>query len=360
MSMTLLQNLNYAAPYPGNLMRSVFSLKRRLAKEGIETIFLFPERARELYWIKDMINNGETVYFKTESFSGRRRSFLYILKRHSVDVVHTHFWCINDMLCIRLMKLKRKSMRSIVHYHNHYSVSGSRVKESIKRWLLNADVSICCSDDIARELRQLDFPNVCSVNNAIDFSRLYNGDDNTERGNSFLLFGFDYYRKGVDLALDAFKMLDNKNMTLRIVFAANEEQGIERIKDSLGCVPDRIEILPPTDDIGKYYRTSLGFISASREEGLCYSVMEAAYCNCLPIVSDIPGHSTDIPEIKIFESGSAEGLKNKIADAISEDNEKRRSTGEIQKRYVIEKYSLEKWCSDMADIFLKLKDRSKR
>ena len=43
------------------------------------------------------------------------------------------------------------------------------------------------------------------------------------------MFGFDYMRKGVDIVLDAFEKLNNKEAILKIVFAANEEDGLNKM-----------------------------------------------------------------------------------------------------------------------------------
>ena len=113
-------------------------------------------------------------------------------------------------------------------------------------------------------------------------------------------------------------------------------------------------MLPPTDDIAKYYRSSLAFISASREEGFCYSIIEAAYCDCQSIISDIPGHRTDVPEVKIFKSESTDELKAKIELVLEETESERARISSIQKSYCIKKYDLEKWSSDIADIYFEI------
>ena len=121
------------------------------------------------------------------------------------------------------------------------------------------------------------------------------------------MFGFDYYRKGVDIVLDAFDKLTDKynNIQLGIVFAANKESGLANIKNRFGEIPSWLTVLPPSENISEYYAESRAFISASREEGFCYAIAEAAYCCCQSIISNIPGHRTDIPMIKVFENGNA-------------------------------------------------------
>lgn len=46
----VIQNLNFAAPYPGNLMRSIWNLEQRYKDENIEFIYCFPKTAKHIPW----------------------------------------------------------------------------------------------------------------------------------------------------------------------------------------------------------------------------------------------------------------------------------------------------------------------
>ena len=45
-------------------MNSIFALEKDLQKQGVGTVYVFPEQAAERYWVKEMIARGAIVYFK--------------------------------------------------------------------------------------------------------------------------------------------------------------------------------------------------------------------------------------------------------------------------------------------------------
>ena len=344
MEFSVLQNLNYAAPYEGNLMNSIFDLETKLKESGVNTVYLFPDSARNIDWVCEMMKAGKTVYFKPESFRQKLSVFSKLTKKHNVNIIHTHFWCIPDMLCVRLLKLRNHRLKSVIHHHNHYIPSQSAINEKIKRVIIKSDANIACSEDVADNLKQNNFINVLAAENAIDFSRL---SDLPRKNNPsmFLMFGFDYYRKGVDIVLDSFDKLTEKynNIQLGIVFAANEERGLANIKNRFGKIPSWITVLPPSENISEYYAESKAFISASREEGFCYAIAEAAYCRCQSIISNIPGHRTDIPMIKIFENENVDELAALIESVLNEAEAETEKINAVQKEYVTDKYNLSSW-----------------
>lgn len=345
MKKSVIHNLNYAAPYPGNLMASIFALETKLLKNDIKLIYIFPKNAENLPWVREMQLRGKSIYFKEKSLIQIISLFYKIVKKHNVIIIHTHFWNIPDLLAINLVKIKFRRLKSIIHHHNHYIPSQSKLREYIKRLIISADANFSCSSDVAINLQKFKFRNVCTVENSIDFSRLQLNlvKDRPELHNCFLLFGFDFDRKGVDIALEAFSRLTFSNIKLAIVFAANEDRGIDEIKQRFGSIPDWIKILPPTENIAEYYLNCRAFISASREEGFCYSIIEAAYCFCESIISDIPGHRKDVPEIKIFQVNDTRGLERCILELIMETKEERERINLVQKKYVMDHYGLQQW-----------------
>lgn len=354
MGFSVLQNLNYAAPYRGNLISSIFDLENKLKKVGVNMVYLFPDTARNIDWVCEMIKEGKSVYFKPESFWEKLEVFDMLIKKYNVHIVHTHFWCIPDMLCIRMLKLKNVGLKSIIHHHNHYVPSRSSFNEKIKRIIIRSDANIACSEDVAANLSHNNFNNVLDIENAIDFSRLSNQRNNNT--SMFLMFGFDYYRKGVDIVLDAFDKLTDKynNIQLGIVFAANKESGLANIKNRFGEIPSWLTVLPPSENISEYYAESKAFISASREEGFCYAIAEAAYCCCQSIISNIPGHRTDIPMIKVFENGNVAELAALIESVLNEDKEEIEKINAVQKEYVTEKYDLSSWSDGIIEGYRQL------
>ena len=58
-----LQIMDYVAPYPGNFIRSIAALEQALKRRDAECLLLFPEKGRELPWIRELQRRGSRVFF---------------------------------------------------------------------------------------------------------------------------------------------------------------------------------------------------------------------------------------------------------------------------------------------------------
>ena len=93
------------------------------------------------------------------------------------------------------------------------------------------------------------------------------------------MMGWNCFQKGVDLAVKATLPLRNKyNITFHIVGGINEDKAKGIVKDICGEDTDWIRYLPPTNNIGTYYKASDIFLSPSRWEAFGYANIEAVYC----------------------------------------------------------------------------------
>ena len=91
--------------------------------------------------------------------------------------------------------------------------------------------------------------------------------------------------KGFDLLIEAWSGVceSNKDWTLQIVGDGEEEEDLKRQAKTLS-IADRIEFIPATRDIGKYYKTSSFYCLSSRFEGLPMVLLEAQAFS-LPLVA---------------------------------------------------------------------------
>lgn len=368
----ILQNLNYAAPYPGNLMRSLWALENK-CRGKYSVVYLFPKVAEDLYWVKEMINKGHAVYFKADDKSDFAEVIKSIVDKCGISIIHTHFY--SNIEYKIMHKILGTEVKFVLHHHNHFMDTKTLVgKNLIKNYLKNLyirihrisikhtidiGVNIACGIDVEKDLISKRFKNVFCVENAIDFTRLdYVSQLNrkdvgiSEKDIVLLIFGFAFERKGVDLTIKAVETLAEKNdLKLCIVFSSNEEENRNKITNILGCIPNWIKFLSPNDNIAEYYNMSDIFLSPSREEGCCYSIIEAAYCGCDLIASDIPGqrHANDFPHKRMVKSGSVEALIDAIEEAI--ENPITRKELEENRNYLIKRYSLDRWCEKIIDIY---------
>lgn len=355
----IVQNLNFAAPYPGNLMRSVWNLELRCKEKNIGFIYCFPEGAKCLPWIEEMIKSGHTVCFKPSKPC--LEFWRNIIKAYKPVAIHTHFWNIRDALMIRLAKLFNGKTRLILHHHNTYFESKKKWKELLKRMIVNSDIHIACGNALGDGLNKIGFKNVITVENAIDFSRLEDSAllNRKDLGISdeaivFLMFGYPIRRKGVDIAIKAMNdFCKEKEAVLCVVVASDLDKAKRILIDEFGDIPSWVKFLTPRDDIATYYRFADVFLSPSREEGFCYALPEAAYSGCKLIFSNIPGqmHAADIPDAVHFESESIESLQDKIKIAID-----REETNTV-KAYVKDRYNLSRWSEAIIDIYINFLNR---
>lgn len=349
----IVQNLNFAAPYPGNLMRSVWDLELCCKEKNIEFLYCFPEIAKHLPWVQEMIAHGKKVFFKPSKSSFK--FWKNIVKEYKPFAIHTHFWNIRDSFMLRVVKLFKGKIHLILHHHSSYFESKKKWKELLKRMIISSDIHIACGKSLGNNLNKIGFKNVITVENAIDFSRLDTytplnrkdlgiGDDAT----IFLMFGHDIRIKGVDIAIKALSDFckDNRGV-LCVVVASDLDKAKQNLNDELGDIPTWVKFLPPRDDIGTYYRFADVFLSPSRQEGCCYALPEAAYLGAKLVFSDIPGqaHAIDIPNAVCFESENIESLQDQIRVVI--DKEKSNTAQE----YVLRRYNLSKWSESIIDIY---------
>jgi len=349
----IVQNLNYPAPYPGNLMRSIWDLEQRCREENIELIYCFPEVSRQFSWVHEMAECGHNVYFKPSKTN--LTFWRTIIKKYKPIAIHTHFWNIRDSVMLRLATLFVRKTHLILHHHNTYFESRKHWKELLKRMVVKSDMHIACGLAVGEGLKKCKFKNVIVAENAIDYSRLdtytilnRKDFDIRDEASVCLIFGHDMHRKGVDIAIKAIKnLIQEKELVLCIVIANSIDEAKQKVRAEFGEIPIWVKFLPPRDDIATYYRFADVFLSPSREEGFCYALPEAAYSGCRIIFSDIEGqlHAVGIPDSFYFESESVESLQCQIKIALEKEK------FNVAKEYVCDRYNLSKWSEVITNIY---------
>jgi glycosyltransferase involved in cell wall biosynthesis len=97
------------------------------------------------------------------------------------------------------------------------------------------------------------------------------------------------------------------------------------------------------------------FISASREEGFCNALVEAAYCERPIISSNIPGQgSLNIPHTYTFTSENIGELKDAMMLLMSLTDTQRSQIVTEQKEYVIKNFDLDTWADQITAAYKNL------
>ena len=366
--MVVLQIMDYAAPYKGNFICSILSLEKQIDQEDGRLIYLFPLKAQILDWVIELQNDERKVYFIDNSFFSKTIKFRNlrcinkIVRKEQVNIIHTHFIAYNFTLFLLRLFISHR-VKIIGHFHNQFNYPNN-IFTKIKVFLNNLtfDLNIGVGDSVAEKICKagINPAKVIYVQNAIDFNRLDTfekirlTDSNIQK--AVLMFGWHFYIKGVDIAIEAIRQLNNENneVLLAISLSGGKELFEKEIIKRLGSVPLWIKLLDPREDVATYYNAADIFLSASREEGLNYSVIEAAYCNCGVVISQIPGNPQDIPYTKDFKVESIQELKSSIIELLEMTRSEIEQINKIQKEYVIKNYELNKWGESIIGYYLLL------
>lgn len=358
---SVLHIMNYSASYRGNFIESLENLGRSLKNENLRNIYLFCREAHEsdaLVWIYEMKSNGEV----TEFLSGDQRADALLIRKMTADydvrIVHTHFITFGQFLTVH--KGVSREIPIVMHMHNH-SKKCNFAKSLIRKLIYKKCRMLACSESVYRSLER-DYPDneKSWIDNGVYFNRLenyvtisaeeYNIPSNAKK---LLIFGFDFYRKGVDLAVKAVEKLrrDGENYILLISLSTNFEYVREQIARILGDVPDWIRIIKARNDIASLYNYVDVFLSPSREEGLPYSVVEAGYCDCSVVLSDISAQARlKLQYAYWFENENTEMLAEKIQEAVIKHDEKLTNIESV-KEYMRNNYDLDIWSHKVMDVY---------
>lgn len=358
--MNILQIADYPAPYGGNFISSLEALDKKVCQNHGTTFYLFPEKVKEYGWTKELRQKESVIYYYTDNILKNCYLIRKIAKRHSIDIFHVHFTNMKISLpttLVCLASLGRK--KQITHMHVEY-IKKPVIKEFLRRVSKWGTFYMGCSEFVSNQLRQSGFSSkrVFCAENAIDFFRLdkYETLTNKEYGiehtaKKVLIFGYNWYVKGVDLALEAVAELvrEQRNVVLLISVAANQEKLEQYILERFGRIPPWVKMLEPRNDIASYYRFADLFISPSRQEGFCYALVEAAYCKVPVVASDIPAQKN----LKLVgdvwvKSRDTVSLKAGIEKALYCSNQE---LLESQKAIVAEHYQLDRWAQKVLDIY---------
>ena len=289
MKLTILQVCAYSARYGGNFLASLLALDAELMKQGIHTTYLFPEQAKNMQWCRELQKTRKVFFASTNRFA--YSTFTQIKNAmKDADVVHSHFE-LYDCLCALA---KRSDQKLIWHLHDSFDDEVDAFHDFINRvqyGILGKNaVLVSPSRYYADYTVKLGFPpdNIYVVENCIDFKRLTSNLVSRGKKYDFLAFGGFYRIKGLDVLLDAARILANKKykFTIGIVGYPETWKFIDQNYSDLESYIIREE---PAENVSQFYNLADVFISASRRECFSYSMLEALYLGLPLISSDVVG-----------------------------------------------------------------------
>jgi glycosyltransferase involved in cell wall biosynthesis len=207
---------------------------------------------------------------------------------------------------------------------------------------------------VAEEYRQmvasLGFPEsqTTTIVNGLDLERVSPMDAQREPEYDFLTFGWDFYRKGGDLILDACRLLADDGYVFKLLFNGNVHTW-PKLKEYInGEEPAWLALGDPVENINELFEASRVFIQASRRETFSYAVCEAAYAG-LPVIStDIAGleWAHNLPIVDFVPGEDVRALYATMKgylDGKTVSPEAR----DTSRRIIAREYSTERWTSQI-------------
>lgn len=348
--MTVLQVCAYGAAYSGNFIASLEALEEELAKKNIRTVYAFVGRAGEQEWCKEIEKRTKVYYLpeaKARILPKTYGIFRRIYRENDISVVHSHF----ELYDIPATVMAKSGTK--IFWHLHDPIQPGKIRNS-RRILTKLQYGIVgkratllsVADEYRKTVVGLGFPEekTATVVNGLDISRVTAVNPRRETQYDFLTFGWDFYRKGGDVILEACRLLTAEGYRFRLLFNGNGHTWPKLEEYMHNEKPDWLELGQPVENINELFDSCAVFLQASRRETFSYAVCEATYAG-LPVIStDIAGleWAHDLPTVDFVENEDAQGLCN----AMKQYLEGKSFTPEQHQRsrqIIYEKYSTQEW-----------------
>ncbi len=169
----------------------------------------------------------------------------------------------------------------------------------------------------------------------------------------FLSFGGRADDKGLDILLEAAKLLIERKMQFKIRITDGTDTKTTLYKFFGNTIPNEIEIIPQTENISTYFHKSDWFISASRRETFSYAIAESMLSGTPILSSDIEGVSWSFkqPSVITFKSEDAIDLAKKMERIITKKLIVNEQSLIISRKYVLENYTADRWAVNLIQYY---------
>lgn len=344
--MTIMQVCAYSAPCEGNFIKSLRALEIELGRNGHKTIYVFPEKNREIEWCKEIEKRTEVYYLplaKARIKLSTYHKLSEIFRKHpDIGIVHSHF----ELYDVPVAMTAPKIVKVFWHLHDALEIYSSlrhRITHKLQYGFFSKRaVLLSVSEKHMEYVIRCGFEKNRSryVPNGVDTNAIHLvKSDVDKRKYDFLMFGWEYERKGVDLCIQAVQSL---NRPVRVAIVGIDDTR-KKIVEQFGKVRG-LEVVGFVTDINTLYEESGCFLHISRAEGLSYALLEAVYAGLPVICSDIRENlvAKDFPTVTMVKNEDAKS----VCIAMKKQLENPRILAEkvTEVRNLIEKeYSISGW-----------------
>ncbi|MCR5149606.1 MAG: glycosyltransferase family 4 protein [Clostridiales bacterium] len=345
--MTVLQVCAYAAPYEGNFIKSLKALSAKLSEKGIRQIYAFPETAEKISWVIELAKTAK-VYFlplsKARIRLGTYKALSAIFKENpDIVTAHSHF----ELYDVPLEITAPKGVKVFWHLHDAlevYSDLRNRFINFVQYGFLHGRAKLLAVSDKNRDyVTKRGFPkkNAFVLPNGIDTERILKAEKPYgERKFDFLIFGWDYKIKGVDICLNAVK---EYGLQYSVAIVTN---------NNLTDLPGNVVKIRPVKDVNSLYSETKCFLHISRAEGHSYALLESLYAGLPVICSDIPenGFASVMPTVVMTKTGDAGSVANAM-QSVMKDLSAFDAFKEETRDIIEKKYSISAWVERVFEFY---------
>lgn len=362
--MNILIAAEYRAPFGGNFIGSLLDLAAAIKARGDSVVFLFPKRAEgERPWCDWIRKNGYEVLLADLNVP-KQEQLLYlksVLDEKKIDLMHLHFDIFGGL--IRKHAKDLMPTQILIHDHMDYSTGRSEMKQKLRLTAYSAVYALYGFGLITVMEKKLNayslmpkkwfVPNgVSMIRNVASFSsrsetRKQLGIEDDER--LAIMFGWDMKRKGVDIAAQAVSLLRQQGHQVLLGLIGGDKEKYRSFIGRNGVDPDCdwIRFIDSREDIFSLHRAADVLLSASRNEGFSYAILEAISQNTPIVVSDIPGTrwAEQYSKCAIYPTESPKACSDAILRAVQFGD------APSNAEEIMEEYSIEKWCVRVLEIY---------
>ena len=308
----------------GGVTDHIKNLATELNNQGNNVIVIAPQSKKKELFNFDFISLGHSVPLKFGSTKAHVSLSIKIFfrikklfKNSSFDVVHIHEPLIPF---VGLASIFFANTPIVATFHASFSPNWKYKFWGFlfKRWLNKIDTVISVSKTAANCIGNYGFrvqPKI--IPNGTNISRFYNKTKNNSKNINILFVGRNEKRKGVNLLLKAFKLINknHKGVTLTLV-----GEGIKKLERSYNHDNSKFFDHMEGDELVKMYWGADIFCSPAIEnESFGIVLLEAMASGLAVIASDIPGYKEVVKDYHngvLFSHGSYDSLLIRLEELL--------------------------------------------
>lgn len=344
---------HYPAVYGGNFIPTLLALEEKLSQKNIRCIYCFPKETADRDWFRLLGEMGKQLYTLdfSQSYRDAAKAVTALCRQSHVEILYAHFV---DERLLSLLAWCNPRLRIFNHMHSDFSGGSVSTVQRMKHFLMyHVLLGRVQGISVGQDLVSLNPRKIVYVPNALAENRLPCTQESREEMRTAAgvapeetlieLYGWSPEIKGVDIAVNAVKLLNRQGMPVKLalVCGPDPEQTKAWIRTHTDCTgeEDFLVYWKPREDVFSFHRAADILLSASRSEGFPYSLLEMLSLGKPCVISDIPGTrwAAEYPIVRSFATGNPEDCAQalKAALTLSPDPQTAQS--------IHSQYSMEAW-----------------